>query len=591
MKKQLLPLTLLFTLLLGVYTTRAQEATENFIREHLAQNQYSIDPDAAAVILNEKATVEIMLNNDKYQKRYRCYRLVKILKSSAASEGDVQYVYYNINSYPGKIEGATFNMEGGNISKKPLDKNAVYFSDYGGGFRELKFAMPDVKAGSIIEYSYEVYSDITYQMPVWYFQNEHPALQSEYELVYPTRYQFMSIVQSPMLFKEYTSRAAAFQDNALAYKVSDVRIAQREGMVLWGRRNVPAGTPEPFISSISNHIERLDIQLAGYADHTSVTGITSVISDWKKFTEMLLDDDDLGKPLRERKEYIEDVVAGLTKGTATDLDKAKKIFNYCRSNFECVDTISINVERKLKNVFTGKQGNSAEINLLLIGMLRKAGLDAMPVVLSTLGHVKADDMYPLLSRFNQTICLVNINNERYLLDASNKYNPFGILPVYCYNGYARIVDKRNADSIYISSSMLKEKSINKVSVYGISDTGMDMKIVSIAGMLESKEIRRRLDGKKKNEEDYITAIANSMENGVEIVSYSFENLGNPDTNLVINYEIHYKFDKPVTTLYLQTDYIKFFAETPFKAMQRRLPVELPFQIDYIYSLNIKTPEG
>ena len=53
-----------------------------------------------------------------------------------------------------------------------------------------------------------------------------------------------------------------------------------------------------------------------------------------------------------------------------------------------------------------RQGNVAEINLLLTAMLRKAGIEADPMILSTRDNGIANTSYPLISEYNYVICVV-----------------------------------------------------------------------------------------------------------------------------------------------------------------------------------------
>jgi hypothetical protein len=587
----LIPFITTLLLLAIPATLYGREINESFISENLAKSSYEIDPDAAAVVLYEKGAVEITRSTNKYQKKFTVYRLIKVLKSSAFNEGDINFQYYNSNAYLGKTHGTTYNLVNNLAQKTPLEKSSVYHRVIGENIYELKFAMPAVKEGSIIEYSYEINSDMTLMMPAWFFQSEYPVLRSEYELTYPFVYNFMTILQTRSTFKEYPNRKSAINENANAYKIATRLSNQSEGIILWGQKDLPAAINEPFISSLSNHIERLDIQLSEYADYTAVQGKQSVINDWNKFTTRLLEWDDFGAPYKEKKEYLEPIVSTFTKKAGSDLDKAKAIFNYCRNDFQCIDTISFTTEKKLRTVFSSKQGNSAEINLLLISMLKKAGYTAVPVVLSTLGHLKADDSYPMINRFNHIICALYLGNNRYFLDASNKYNPFGVLPTYCYNGYARIVDKELADSITISSNMLKERNIIKVNIKNITDTAIDIKITAIQGMITSRLTRRQIDGDEKKKQDYVNEQMATFPERMTLESFSFDALHDPDTNLTFNITLHKRFDKPTTTIYTPTDYIKYFEESPFKSMKRTLPIELPYQMDYIYTLDVELPQN
>ena len=69
----------------------------------------------------------------------------------------------------------------------------------------------------------------------------------------------------------------------------------------------------------------------------------------------------------------------------------------------CTNHNRVNTDKNLRTVLKSRNGSEAEINLLLTAMLKKADLDADPVLLSTRSHGYAYAMYPLMDRFNYVI--------------------------------------------------------------------------------------------------------------------------------------------------------------------------------------------
>src|SRR5690606_12158956 len=49
------------------------------------------------------------------------------------------------------------------------------------------------------------------------------------------------------------------------------------------------------------------------------------------------------------------------------------------------------------------------------------------------------DLHPVISGFNYVIAAVKIDNEIHFLDATERYLPFGELPLRCINGNGRII--------------------------------------------------------------------------------------------------------------------------------------------------------
>ena len=90
--------------------------------------------------------------------------------------------------------------------------------------------------------------------------------------------------------------------------------------------------------------------------------------------------------------------------------------------------------------FKKREGNVADINLLLAVLLRKAGIDADLMILSTRDNGVANSDYPMIDQYNYVICVASIKGmDPVNLDASQHYNGFGELPPSCYNGYGHMI--------------------------------------------------------------------------------------------------------------------------------------------------------
>jgi hypothetical protein len=94
----------------------------------------------------------------------------------------------------------------------------------------------------------------------------------------------------------------------------------------------------------------------------------------------------------------------------------------------------------LKKPFNDRIGSSSEINLLLTAMLQAAGIKADPVLFSTRSNGIGSTFYPTITNFNSVLTKADIDGKSYLLDAINKYCPFGVLPAEDINVQGRGVN-------------------------------------------------------------------------------------------------------------------------------------------------------
>ncbi|OGX82220.1 hypothetical protein [Hymenobacter coccineus] len=97
-------------------------------------------------------------------------------------------------------------------------------------------------------------------------------------------------------------------------------------------------------------------------------------------------------------------------------------------------------EANLRKAYDAHSGSAADVNLLLIAALRLAGLPAQPVLLSTRGHGRVSQAYPLLDKFNYVVALVpDADGHDLLVDATDPDLPCGTLPERCLNQTGRLI--------------------------------------------------------------------------------------------------------------------------------------------------------
>jgi len=561
----------------------AQLKNEAFLRDNLPKTTYSIDPDANKIILNETQSVEIIRNGYRFEQVYHCYKAIKILKQTGNSDADIFVGYRS----PSNLTGATYNLVGDEIVKTPLPDDAIYTRKVTGLVDEIRFSLSKVKEGSIIEYSYDIMGGAEMVLPPWIVQEESPKLFSKYTLEAPNTFNYSQVSQGYLMLKDYPNEAAAIKDNSDGYLVTSALVNDRYSTTCV-RRNISAIHPEPFISSVANYAQRMDFQLAGI---TITSGnMNAIYTTWGKLNKALNDDENFGKQINDLNRFLDHVVDSLTRGAETKLQKIENIFAYVRSNFYCSSEYGVKCSIDNAKVLRSKRGTVADINLLLVAMLKHADIDADPVILSRQGMLRVSKAYPLVDRFNYTICMASIDSNRYLMDASGKFNSFNSLPLYCYNGYARIISGGDGAELNLSVSDVLEKNVYVVNVSVFTDSLIKITVAEKLGKIVSRKLREQWDEDSATKRNYFSEKTQGFSDNVNISNIEIINLDNPDTNLIVKYTLNMSSDKH-DVYYLNAQLIKFFKDNPFKENTRRLPIELPYKMDYRYIFNMHVPDN
>jgi transglutaminase-like putative cysteine protease/tetratricopeptide (TPR) repeat protein len=124
-------------------------------------------------------------------------------------------------------------------------------------------------------------------------------------------------------------------------------------------------------------------------------------------------------------------VASLIKTKASPAQKARAIYNFCvqEIRYVAVEYGDAGYEpHKATEIFANKYGDCKDKAILLVTMLAEAGIEAYPVLISTLGGLETQaDMPGLL--FNHAIAAVRLGGTLVFMDATASTTSFGDLPV------------------------------------------------------------------------------------------------------------------------------------------------------------------
>ena len=347
-------------------------------------------------------------------------------------------------------------------------------------------------------------------------------------------------------------------------------------------KNVPALKEESFTSTIDNHIAKIEFQLSEYRQPLTYRNI---MGSWPKLANDLMEADFFGKPVTKDNGWLKD--KPLIEGVNGNKEKAHKIFSYVRDNFTCTNHSDLFAEQTLKNLEKSKSGTVAEINLLLTAMLRYADIEADPVILSTRSNGMTYPLYPLITQYNYVIARIVIDGKTFYLDASEPRLGFGHLPVRCYNGHGRVINK-TADAIELDSDSLMERKSTTVFVVNDEKGNIVGSMLQNPGYYESFNLRERI--KEKGKEQLITDIKKAFGTEILVSKFELDSLDKYEEVLGIKYDFDFTGEKE-DIIYLNPMFGEGYKENPFKSAERLYPVEMPYGFDETYTLQMDVPSG
>jgi hypothetical protein len=215
------------------------------------------------------------------------------------------------------------------------------------------------------------------------------------------------------------------------------------------------------------------------------------------------------------------------------------------------------------------------------------GFDASPVLLSTRSNGAAYAQYPILSQYNYVICRFVIGHQTWYLDASEPFLGFGKLPLRCYNGHARILNKDAEVVTFVTDSLTETKS---TSVFIVNDESGKLvgSLQQMPGYYESLELRERISekGKSQLEKDAMKNLGSEF----KIEKFGVDSIDKLDDRISLHYDFDIVSGKP-DFIYFNPLMAEARHDNPFKPAERHYPVEMPFTIDETYTLQMEVPNG
>ncbi|MEO5647232.1 MAG: hypothetical protein ABIQ56_02655, partial [Chitinophagaceae bacterium] len=319
----------------------------------------------------------------------------------------------------------------GNIVISKLGKDAIYTQKVNNRISTVSFTLPEVKAGCVIEYKYVNILESFTRLDDWYFQDDIPTRYSLYKVEIPQYFNFTKMV---LAYQKVEQKSEASQDRIYT---SDGVLKYNTVIATYSMENIPALKNEPFMSSAKDYQQRVQFQLS-QIDYGN-GNIVDYRTTWPKLAKELLEDEDFGVQLRKNIPRTKDLDLKLA-GVEDSYTKMCIIHNYVRANMTWNGSQNIFTNDGVKSAWDKKNGTNAEINMILINLLRDANVPVQAMLVSTRDHGATNPIYPFLEQFNGVLAYVKINGKTYVLNAADKYNPVKLIPYNVLNTDGYVLD-------------------------------------------------------------------------------------------------------------------------------------------------------
>lgn len=405
------------------------------------------DPAAPAVVLFDKGYVDHRyVNKVGFIQEFERHTRIKIFKKEAYHLADVAFMYYKWQKI-GDLKATCYNMENGKLVEIDLEKANVFDEKITRSRMLRKFTIPGVKEGSIIEFKYTITDEDVVGIPNWVFQQVNaPTIWSEYEAMIPT---FIAYNKMSQGWEPYTLTEEEENTKNINITISNrgeglvtqtttqnVKIEYTLRHMHFIQQNLPAIKPEPFVPAPSDYLSQINFDIQAIYNTDVVpnggtyklinTSFKSYNNNWENLGREMLEDV-YDKDLNSGK-YTKDQVSTCTAGKSTPTEKLTAIYEYVGKNYAVRDYNLIWASQSQETLVKDHKGTATDVNLLMINMLRQAGLKAWPVMISTRSNGKVHPARVVPQAFDRVIAAVEGEDGKViLLNAAAFPQPPGLL--------------------------------------------------------------------------------------------------------------------------------------------------------------------
>ena len=567
---------LLLTCLLIASQLFSQTAkfSENFkvTKADLQLNSYKKDSTANALIIYE--TGKSWVANKDYKLNTKIKRKLKIFNKDGLSEGTIMiYLYDNGKGRKetvSDIKATVYNLDNGKTSTTKLDDSGIFEEQYNEKYSIVKFTFPNIKEGSIINYTYTVKSPFMFKYYGWDFQGDIPKIYSEYNASIPGNWEYNTKLVGG---KKLVKNNSKIKKNCLeGPRGSSAHCAEYQ----FAMRDIPAFIEEDYMTTKNNYLARIEYELKTFRGFDGV--VDNITKTWETTDDEIKRDTDLGRQLRKT-----NLAKGLfdesINGETDELKKAKAIFSSVQEQYTWNGKYRVFEDVSLRNLIKERSGNIGEINSLLHNALVAQNIEAYPILVSTRNNGLVTKLYPVISDFNYLIVLARIDGKDYFLDASDNFLSFGQVSFRSLNQYGRLIDFNNESRwIDIKSPVVSSKKY----LFQIS--------LNDENQLSGKvKIRNSGYHALKSRKEYFTDKESFLDNfeeandNLEIESHEVSTLKETESDFNATLDFKTSLNSIGNTIYLNPYLLKFFTKNPFQLQRRSYPVDFGYKDVFSYS--------
>lgn len=552
--------------------------------DELTMRVYQKDTTAEAVVLyDEGYSYYVYTPENGFVLQTEFKQKIKILKPEGVDRANIDIPYYygdgSDRDYINNLDAISYNLEDGKVVKTKLEKKYIFDEVLSETTKRIKFSIPNVKAGSVIEFKYTLVSRYVTDVPEWYFQSDIPVMNSKFGI------NILEYFNFNIRTKGYEHIAVTQKDESGQLRVgAGEMLAVSSKIMTYTATDVPALKDEDNVWCMNEYKSAVVFELRGtqypYEMYKSYT------STWKDIIEMLEKQNYFSSNNRMSNPF-KDETAVLMNGVTDEQEKISKIYSFIKSKIKWNDVYSFYGGNPRTAAKEGV-GNNAQINFVLMSALRDADIKCYPVLISRRSKGRFPITNPSINKISTFIVAAELKDGKMIyMDGSSNHGGLNILPTDLLVDKGIVYDPKNPGKSVDLTNLVKNQFISRV--VATLDKEGNLKGERTTNYVNQFAYTYRASVAGKDSVKIVDAIQNNTQTKIENIK--IEGKTSSDGNVKETLTFTKNIETSGDYIYLNPMVFTHITENPFTQAERKLPIE--FSFPYLYRLNciIMIPEG
>jgi len=541
-------------------------------------------PDTPYMVTNNEMHVSFKEDQNSIVAIIKYLVRLKVFDKTVHKASIVSIPYYFDNDMEriSKIKAQTYDPSGKRI---PLQNQNIKTININERYNVKEFTMPQVKDGSILEYSYVIRRRYIEQLPDFYLSHEVPTAEAKVTITYPGYLRYKAFVEN---FDGTVDHNFAYKDTSSVPKIFVYPQPKPIVTERWSAHNIPAVKKVPYLSSLNDYRGKIRFLLDefGIPRQPLENSWEVVVRRLRERTHPLqfIQQNKMAKSIGDS---IAKVYSSASKKAIQD-----SIYRYVNEKVNYSGAYAPYSTVNDSTALSGKPADQASINQTLVAMLHGAGIEAHPMLISSRRSGKIDMDFPSFYQFNAQMVYSKIDGQTYFMDASFPHSQPGLVPVDMYSGPGLLLKQDSFEWEDVKPGMSKFDIKVNLDAKLTSKGDLRGSVIAYPSGYAAQRIRKqRTDGmsnvdilKRTLFDGYAKMTANN------VTISDIDNYGKP-IKILADFTIPDYATSFTDGLKFRPMIVGYRRQNPFKNSSRKLPVTLdaPEKLDVSYSITL--PSG